>query len=392
MYDSAMTGGPGPLVGGLDKQQVTSAHALQQKMHRQRQLALERQRSTARKQLGAGVIASANPVLQSSGLKGTVQWGASLPEGLLSPMAKAGVLGPGAAPGTELDGAAKSGAVGKETDALSELEKSTQGNVPPRDISKGLAGRKGSLESMDILDGLAEELLLDEKLPAVQKQPGSTPRGRNQLGPRSGTEAQKGPEASISLRADSPAVSPHGVRLGSISSSPQRHSNAGWASGEAKGGSAWGGSAPLQQAGPSPRPNRGSVDSVEEIGTFNFNAGSETPVTSTGGPGPRRKRNQQSKMSSGESEDNNEVYGSSGLGGASSGRGGGSPLPARPVGKSWDLNVETTQDKRASRKEEKKGAGGGAGLGSWLFGGGGTSVATVKEEVEVTQVSAFSFD
>lgn len=380
MYDSSMTGGPGPLMGGLDKQQVTSAHALQQKMHRQRQLALERQRSTARKQLGAGVIASANPVLQSSGLKGSVQWGASLPEGLLSPMAKAGVLGPGAAPGAEFDGAVKSSAVGKETDALSELEKSTQGNVPSRDVSKGLAGRKGSIESMDILDGLAEEMLLEEKLPAVQKQPGSTPRGRGTLGPRSGTETQKGPEASISLRADSPAVSPHGVRLGN-GSSPTRHSNAGWASGEANGGSAWGGSAPLQQAGPPPRANRGSVESVEEIGTFDFNAGSETPVTSTGGPGPRRKRNQQSKMGAGESEDNIEVYGSSG-------RGGGSPLPARPVGKSWDLNVETTQDKRASRKEEKKGGG----LGSWLFGGGSSSVPTVKEEVEVTQVSAFTFD
>lgn len=379
MYDGSS---PGPLMGGLDKQQVTSAHALQQKMHRQRQLALERQRSTARKQLGAGVIASANPLLQSSALKGGgAPWGASLPEGLLSPMAKAGVLGPGAAPGVELDYAAKSGAVGKETDALSELEKSTQGNVPPpREISKGGPGRKGSIESIDMLDGLAEELLLDDKLPVVQKQPGSTPRDRNQLGPRSETETQKGPEASISLRADSPAVSPHGVRLGSMSSSPQRHSNAGWASGEANGGSAWGGSVPLQQAGPPQRANRGSVESVEEIGSFDFNAGSETPVSSSGGPGPRRKRSQQSRMGAGESEGNIE---------GSSGRGGGSPLPARPVGKSWDLNVETTQDKRASRREDKKAGGG---LGSWLFGGGGTSVATVKEEVEVTQVSAFTFD
>jgi hypothetical protein len=190
--------------------------------------------------------------------------------------------------------------------------------------------------------------LLDEKLPAVQKQPGSTPRGRNQLGPRSETEAQKGPEASISLRADSPAVSPHGVRLGSVSSSPTRHSNAGWASGEANGGSAWGGSVPLQQAGPPQRANRGSVESVEEIAPFDFNAGSETPVTSTGGAGPRRKRNQQSRMGAGESEGNFEVVGSTG------GRGGGSPLPARPVGKSWDLNLRRLRTKELPGKRIKR--------------------------------------
>eukprot|EP00930_Biecheleria_cincta_P023990 TRINITY_DN17236_c0_g1_i1.p1 TRINITY_DN17236_c0_g1~~TRINITY_DN17236_c0_g1_i1.p1 ORF type:complete len:363 (+),score=66.70 TRINITY_DN17236_c0_g1_i1:177-1265(+) len=355
-----------------------SAHALQQKMHRQRQLALERQRSTARKQLGAGVIASANPLLQSSGVKGA-QWGTSLPDGLLSPVGKAGVLG-GATPGVDVGVAAKSGAVGKETDALSELENSTQGNVPQRDISKGGTARKrNSFE--DALDGLAEELLLDEKLPAVQKQIGTSPHGRNQLGPRSGTEVQKGPETSISLRADSPAVSPQGARLGSMSSSATRHSNAGWASGEANGGSAWGGAAPLQQAGPPGRANRGSVESVEEIGAFEFNAGSEAPVTSTSGPGPRRKRNQ-SNIGAGQSEDNIEVYGSNE-------KRSESPLPARPVGKSWDLSVELTQDNRSRKREEKINSGGG--LGSWLFGGGST-VPTVKEEVEVTQVTAFNFD
>lgn len=379
MYDNSVAAGPGPLMGGLDKQQVTSAHALQQKMHRQRQLALERQRSTARKQLGAGVIASANPLLQSSGLKGA-QWGTSLPDGLLaSPVKAGGILGSGAAPGGDLEGGPKSGALGKEKDALSELENSTQGNGPPkekRDLSKG----KGGISRIDTMDGLAEELLLDEKLPAVQKQSGASPRSRNQqLGPRSGTEAQKGPEATnISLRADSPAVSPHGGLGGMMSSSPSRHSNAGWASGEANGGgNAWGGSAPLQQAGP-PRQNRGNVESVEEVGAVeSFNPGAEVPVSSTSmsGPGSRRKR-QSNKMGAGD-EDGIEVYGAPP-------KRSESPLHARPSGKFMDLNVES----QARKKEEKKAGG----LGSWLFGGGSSAVPTVNEEVEVTQVSAFTFD
>ncbi|CAJ1378630.1 unnamed protein product [Effrenium voratum] len=57
------------------------AASLQQKMSRQRQLALEKQRVSARmKQLGAGVIASASPMLQASHFRGR-DWD-QMPDGL----------------------------------------------------------------------------------------------------------------------------------------------------------------------------------------------------------------------------------------------------------------------------------------------------------------------
>eukprot|EP00439_Symbiodinium_sp_Y106_P028300 s1322_g3.t1 len=91
---------PGPPMGVREGGMPPNggAASLQAKMNRQRQLALERQRVSARKQLGAGVIASSNPLMQSSPFRGG-DWDQIVPDKLgISPSAKKETRSPGAAP------------------------------------------------------------------------------------------------------------------------------------------------------------------------------------------------------------------------------------------------------------------------------------------------------
>ncbi|CAJ1441915.1 unnamed protein product, partial [Effrenium voratum] len=157
------------------------AASLQQKMSRQRQLALEKQRVSARKQLGAGVIASASPMLQASHFRGR-DWD-QMPDGLglSSPVLK---------------------------ESRSSPEPKTAPTSPQEDRERPEAVKTGTKPIDDALDGLAEELLLDDRLPAGKKLEESMSQSRGGSSPskvpggawsdgKDGVEAELGPREGL---------------------------------------------------------------------------------------------------------------------------------------------------------------------------------------------------
>eukprot|EP00440_Ansanella_granifera_P070778 gb/GFBE01076812.1/.p1 GENE.gb/GFBE01076812.1/~~gb/GFBE01076812.1/.p1 ORF type:complete len:364 (+),score=63.03 gb/GFBE01076812.1/:1-1092(+) len=339
---------PGPPIGGVDK--AASAHALQQKMHRQRQLALERQRSTARKQLGAGVIASANPLMQASQLKGP-QWDRVLPDGLSLPSPTAGGMGKS----TKLTGSTASA---EQNTAPSSPTDDDAMKVDQHEKGGKGAGSKQTLD--DALDGLAEELLLDDRLPV---QPSRSPMASPM--------APGGPGAATPNRNS--GMGPD-VRGQPASQSAM-----------AGGGNAWGGAEPLQKGGGPPPRNR--ADMVEEVGHDVM----ETPAYFNGpkdAPGRRRPPRQQTQIVG--EDDDIQAYGDQ-VGPVNAQR--EAPEPVRGGGKMWDLNVEPAQPDRRSRvaaKEQKSGRG----STWWPFNGGPGQQQQQPAQIqeEVTAISAFNFD
>eukprot|EP00931_Biecheleriopsis_adriatica_P096813 TRINITY_DN70501_c0_g1_i1.p1 TRINITY_DN70501_c0_g1~~TRINITY_DN70501_c0_g1_i1.p1 ORF type:complete len:348 (+),score=73.98 TRINITY_DN70501_c0_g1_i1:109-1152(+) len=336
MYDNGGPVPPGPPIGGIDKPNANGAHALQQKMHRQRQLALERQRSTARKQLGAGVIASANPLMQNASFKAS-QW-ENVPEGL-------GLPSPSMVNRSRLQ--KPSDAEAKTAANTPKAEDSKQPEASETPSAKQPMRKKPTFD--DVLDGLAEELLLDDRLPVRSSsngQPGaSPPQSRREFGPAG-------------------RISPTGKKVGQ---------------------DAWGGGEPLQKGGPGHRIRgadvieeaTGGVDTVMELSTYG-----NGPM---GGAGGGRRRPQQFRQQQttivGEDRDDDQfqVYG------FNANQRVETPTPGpRPVGKSWDLHIEERPAESAQnrRPKEKK--------PWWPFGGGSADQARVEEEV--TTVSAFRFD
>jgi hypothetical protein len=153
-YDSSAGLSPGTPLSGAGQSicEKQSPHAIQQKMNRQRQLALERQRSAARRNLGAGVIASANPVLQSN-LKAP-NWDKLLPDGLTI---------------------AGSNQVGRSRLSPNDVaaNDSTAPNSPQADsTAKGVSkiGSISQVSTFDDFDGLAEEILTDTTVPVAAKE------------------------------------------------------------------------------------------------------------------------------------------------------------------------------------------------------------------------------
>ncbi|CAL1165781.1 unnamed protein product [Cladocopium goreaui] len=128
------------------------AALLQQKMSRQRQLALEKQRSAARKQLGAGVIASASP-MQPPFRAQAKDWDQVLPELSMSPTGPTGPTAP------------------RKDVRPNNSEHKTAPSSPTEEVERPEPVKSGTkLDLDDALDGLAEELLLDERLPQAAKR------------------------------------------------------------------------------------------------------------------------------------------------------------------------------------------------------------------------------
>ncbi|CAJ1350957.1 unnamed protein product [Effrenium voratum] len=177
-YDGPVPPGPPLREGGAPN---GGAASLQQKMSRQRQLALEKQRVSARKQLGAGVIASASPMLQASHFRGR-DWD-QMPDGLglSSPVLK---------------------------ESRSSPEPKTAPTSPQEDRERPEAVKTGTKPIDDALDGLAEELLLDDRLPAGKKLEESMSQSRGGSSPskvpggawsdgKDGVEAELGPREGL---------------------------------------------------------------------------------------------------------------------------------------------------------------------------------------------------
>lgn len=274
------------------------------KMSRQRQLALEKQRSAARKQLGAGVIASASP-MQPSPFRAK-DWDQVLPDVLsMSPTAPRKDVRP------------------------NNSEHKTAPSSPIEEVERPEPVKSGTkLDLDDALDGLAEELLLDERLPQAAKR-------------------------------------------GSLEDS----GGVPWPSRNADRGKSGFGEAKV------PRPSQ-SLAGIEEDNLYE--ASFELPASR---PAEGMKRKQQTLILE-DGMEQAQAPSAPGLTptlGRTAGHGTGS------VGKSWDLTVEGAPDRvepgRRAKAEGRSwwpfGGGGGRDVAS-------TGPAEVKEEV--TAISSFSFD
>eukprot|EP00435_Cladocopium_sp_Y103_P008847 s672_g2.t1 len=301
-FDGPVPPGPplregGPPNGG--------AALLQQKMTRQRQLALEKQRSAARKQLGAGVIASASP-MQPSPFRAK-DWDQVLPELSMSPTAP------------------------RKDARPNNSEHKTAPSSPTEEVERPEPVKSGTkLDLDDALDGLAEELLLDERLPQAAKR---------------GSLEDSGGVPWPTRNADGRGKSGFG---------------------EAK----------------APRPSQ-SLAGIEEDNLYE--ASFELPASR---PAEGMKRKQQTLiledgMEQAQAPSAPGLTPTLGRGHTGAGHGGPQSSGAPSVGKSWDLTVEGAPDRvepvgRRSKAE---------GRSWWPFGGGGggrdvasTAPVEVKEE------------
>lgn len=317
---------PGPPMGVREGGMPPNggAASLQAKMNRQRQLALERQRVSARKQLGAGVIASSNPLMQSSPFRGG-DWDQIVPDKLgISPSAKKETRSPG----------------DFQTAPNSPQESSpTERSELPTTVK---SGSKADFD--DALDGLAEELLLDDRHPGV----GPLKRAAEPAGLGSSSPSRPFGQPA----AEMPVIGPK------------------------PGSNAWGGDAP-HKAGV--HPNGSSLTGIDEDSVLE---GSLEPsaVRGVGLQGRFSNRKQQTLVLD---EDHPEAA----VGPIHANNGLRPPItpPAQP-GKSWDLNVEVHEPKTDPGRRSKAG-----GKSWWPFSGANGGGPEGKEEV-VTEISSFTFD
>lgn len=143
---------------------------LQQKMLRQRHLAIEKQRTAARTRLGAGVIAQANPLVASASVPLKVPgWNALLGDGPVSPSADPKSLSAAALAGV-------SGSLG--TKEHSGKDDKTSGARSMASAAEVDVPKKSFLD--DLQEDLAEEILADElpqaRLPSEDQAEAAEPR------------------------------------------------------------------------------------------------------------------------------------------------------------------------------------------------------------------------
>ncbi|CAK9013288.1 unnamed protein product [Durusdinium trenchii] len=289
------------------------AALLQQKMTRQRQLALEKQRISARKQLGAGVIASASP-MQSTPFRAK-DWDQVLPDVLsLSPPLK---------------------------DSRSEHK--TAPSTPIEEVERPEPVKTGKLEGLDdALDGLAEELLLDERLPAPKR-------------------------LDLASGGSLPSRAGDANRGKPLPGAPG-----------AAGAGAWG--------DPKARQSVQSLAGIEEDNLYE--ASFELPhFRGEVGAGMRRKQ-QTLILEDGVEADGPPSNLTPNLARVARAPAASVASAAAP-GKSWDLTIEVTDAKTEVRDRRPRAEG-----RSWWPFGGSSGAAEVRSETkeEVTAISSFSFD
>lgn len=294
---------------------------LQQKMSRQRQLALEKQRSAARKQLGAGVIASASP-MQSSPFRAK-DWDQVLPDVLsLSPTAP------------------------RKDARANNSEHKTAPSSPIEEVERPEPVKTGTKSDMDdALDGLAEELLLDERLPQAAKR-GSLEDSGGVPWPSSRTADARGGKAAADAKGPRVSQSLAGIEEDNLYE----------ASFELPGG--------RENAG-HPGMRRKQQTLVLDDGD-QVQPGSATAVAGPSGLSPGLTPNPQRRIRS--------------------------TTPPSVPGKSWDLTVEGVSD---AKTDPVRGRAKAEGRSWWPFGGGPASAAhhaTPEVKEEVTAISSFSFD
>jgi len=381
---------------------------LQQKMLRQRQMVLERQRQqAARSRFPGGVIAQANPVAVAPAMSANLMWGGLFSEtapaegglGLKQPLTLG--IDPKQAPSS----APAAGNIG-EAKSEEELESShghgqgLSGTTPPsRERSKG--NPKGGAASAldDLLDGLDCEELVDkpaperpaelagvvgaEQRPAPQpKRPAPQPQPQTQPQPQSEPAEFPSPTRAPAVSLPAPMFNtPHQrasrPAMGDVEDRPGAKGDAGY-----RGGSAWGGAAPLARAA---APQRGEVVSmmpgaIEEVSGFGpGRAGSRTsnpsfeqPRDGEGGrrtPPPPGRRARAADF-----VDDDEV---GGFEDARQQNGGGAAAEERraPAGGGWNLDIP--QAAAAPQQSEKRG-------GRRWFGGGRQKSPTPEAVVQET--------
>ncbi|CAE8624683.1 unnamed protein product [Polarella glacialis] len=231
----------------------------------------------------------------------------------------------------------------------------------PKGVAKMDVGYTSKLATLDdMLEGIAEEMLTDDRVPVAQPEREELPKGESPKRSRTGANSSV---------ADPGTTSPGSAKIG---------------------GEAWGGAAALQAAGPGRGPARtGNADVVEELvgGFGDFGAAMEQPRLGGGGMGKGRRRQQTTVLG----DDDNELEAPA-----------SDPAPnatrsavGAPGKMTWDLNVEETKERRDGRN-------GNSGVKKpsswWPFGAEGPQERKEeKEEVrnfgtQVTAISAFSFD